>query len=142
MKTFLDCIPCRIVRQTLDSVRLSSRNSYFDWGRSDDRVSVFSNGTRLLDEGDSLCQVAMEQDRKEKAPVPAEVWALAVRGKEEVAVKDAAGDKAVDAARGKVKVVVGAKRRGRAANRIRNDLGTVPFRHRNGHHDRPRSELR
>ena len=58
----------------------------------------------------------MEQDRKEKAPVPAEVWALAAREKEKDAVKDAAGNKAVVAARGKAKVA--AKRRDRAADRI------------------------
>ena len=60
----------------------------------------------------------MEQARKEKAPVPVEVWALAVREKERVAVKDAAGDKAVDAARGKVEAKVAAKHRGEAADRI------------------------
>jgi len=55
----------------------------------------------------------MEQARKEKAPVPEEVWAAVVRGKEQAAVKDAAGDKAVDAARGKGKGKVAAK--GKAA---------------------------
>jgi hypothetical protein len=62
--------------------------------------------------------VVMEQDRKEKAPVPAEVWAAAAVEKEKGAVKDAAGDKAVDAARGKVKAKVATKHRGRAAKRI------------------------
>jgi len=46
----------------------------------------------------------MGQDRKEKAPVRAEVWALAAVEKDNVAVKDAARDKARDAARDKAKV--------------------------------------
>jgi hypothetical protein len=71
--------------------------------------------------------VAMEQDRKEKAPGPAEVWALAVREKEKVAIKDAAGDKAEDAARGKAKATAAVEHRGKAANRISNDSGTVPI---------------
>ena len=62
--------------------------------------------------------MVMEQDRKEKAPVPVEVWDLAALEKEKGAAGDKAGDKAVDAARGKVKVEVAAKRGGRVANRI------------------------
>jgi hypothetical protein len=41
----------------------------------------------------------MELDRKDKAPVPAEVWALAVVKRGKVAVKEAAGDKEVVVAR-------------------------------------------
>ena len=63
----------------------------------------------------------MEQDRKEKAPEPAEVWALAVlekeRGAVKEAVKDAAGRKAVVVARGKAEVT--AKHRGGAVEGIR-----------------------
>ena len=58
----------------------------------------------------------MERDRKEKAPVPAEVWAAVVREGEKVAVKDAAANKAVDAARSKAKVAF--KHGDEAANRI------------------------
>ena len=58
----------------------------------------------------------MEQDRKEKARVPAEVRALAALEKEKDAVKDAAGSKAVVADRGKVKGAV--KHRGGAADKI------------------------
>ena len=72
--------------------------------------------------GDSLCHVVMEQDRKAKAPVPAEVWDLAAVEKEKVAVKDAARDKAVVAARGKAKVKVAAKRRGKAVDKISRPL--------------------
>lgn len=60
----------------------------------------------------------MEQARKEKAPVPAEVWALAVREKEKVAVKDAAGDKAVVADRDEGKLKVADRDRDKAADRI------------------------
>ena len=45
----------------------------------------------------------MERDRKEKAQVPAKVWALAVRGKEKAAAKAAAGDKVVDRAKDRAK---------------------------------------
>ena len=48
--------------------------------------------------------MAIEQDRKEKAPIPAKVWAAAAVIKEKVVARDAAGDRAVDAATGKVKV--------------------------------------
>ena len=64
----------------------------------------------------------MEQDRKEKAPVPAEGWALAARENDKAAARDAAAGKAVDAVRGKVKVVVAARRKGRAADRISRPL--------------------
>ena len=47
----------------------------------------------------------MEQDRKEKAPVPAEGWALAARENDKAAVRNAEGDKAVDAAQDKAAVV-------------------------------------
>jgi len=46
----------------------------------------------------------MEQDRKEKAPVPAKVGDVAVPEKERVAVKNAAGAKAKDVGRDKAKV--------------------------------------
>ena len=66
----------------------------------------------------------MEQDRKEKAPVPVEVWALVVRGKEKAAAKEAAGDKVVDRAvvadrdGGKLKVAGRGRGRDKAVNRI------------------------
>ena len=46
----------------------------------------------------------MEQAHKEKAPVPAEVWALAVREKQKAAVKEAAGEKVVGRAKQRAKV--------------------------------------
>ena len=58
----------------------------------------------------------MEQARKEKVPASAEGWGRAAAEKEKVADRDAAGDKAVDAAGGAAKVA--AKHRGRAADRI------------------------
>ena len=45
----------------------------------------------------------MELDRKDKAPVPAKVWALAVVKRGKVAVKEAAGDKEVVVDRDKAK---------------------------------------
>ena len=58
----------------------------------------------------------MGQDRKEKDPVPAEVWALAAVEKDKVAVKDAAGDKARDAAKDAAKAEPQGK--GKAADKI------------------------
>jgi len=60
----------------------------------------------------------MEQDRKEKDPVPAKVWDVAVleKEKEKVAVKSAAGAKAKVVGRDKAKVKPG--RQGKAADRI------------------------
>ena len=52
----------------------------------------------------------MELDRKDKAPVPVEVWALAVVKKGKVAVKE-------EAARGKEKEVVVARDGGKAKAR-------------------------
>jgi hypothetical protein len=49
----------------------------------------------------------MEQDRKEKDPVPAEVWDLAVPEKERVAVQSEAGAKAKVVGRNKAKVKPG-----------------------------------
>ena len=74
--------------------------------------------------GDSSCHVVMERARKGKAPVPAGVWALAVRGKGKVAVKEAAGDKVVVAARAKerakerVRVKGAARGKDKTADRI------------------------
>jgi len=63
--------------------------------------------TKRPKKGESLCHVVMEQDRREKAPVPAKVWAPVVVEKEKVAVKAAAANKAVvvDASKAKVKPV-------------------------------------
>ena len=60
----------------------------------------------------------MEPDPKGKAPVPAEGWDLAAVEKERAAVKDAAGDKAAVAARGKAKAKGAVKPKRRTANRI------------------------
>ena len=62
--------------------------------------------------------MVMEQDRKEKAPVPAEVRALAVRGKEKAAVKAAAGDKAVVADRDGGKLKVAGRDKDKAVDRV------------------------
>ena len=64
----------------------------------------------------------MEQARKEKVTVLEEAWAAVVREGEKVAVRDAAGDRAVEAAWGKAKVVVAAKHRDKAADRISKPL--------------------
>ena len=58
----------------------------------------------------------MEQDRKEKAPVPDKVWDVAALEKERVAVRSAAGAKAKVVGRGKAKVKP--SRQGKAVNRI------------------------
>ena len=71
---------------------------------------IFQQSTVDRDKGDWLCQVVMEQGRKEKAPVPAEGWGLVAVEDE----RDAAGDKAEAAARDKTKVKVAARQRGRA----------------------------
>ena len=60
----------------------------------------------------------MEQDRKEKAPVLVEAWALAVQGKERAAVKGAAEDKAVVAARAKEEVKEAARGKDKTADKI------------------------
>lgn len=62
--------------------------------------------------------MVMEQAHKEKALVPADVWAPAVQVKEKVAVKEAAGDKAVLAARAKEKEKAAARGKDEAADRI------------------------
>ena len=61
--------------------------------------------------------MATEQDRKEKAPVPAEVWAAVVRAGEKVAVKDAAAEKAVVVARAREKGKGVARGKDKAANK-------------------------
>ena len=68
------------------------------------------------EQGDLLCHRVMEQDRKEKDPVPAKVWDVAAPAKERVAVRSAAGAKAKVVGRGKAKVKP--SRQGKAANRI------------------------
>jgi len=62
--------------------------------------------------------VVMEPDRKDKAPVRAEVWDLPAEGKEKVAVKDAAGDKAVVGDREEDKLKVADRGRDKAVDRI------------------------
>jgi len=51
----------------------------------------------------------MEQDRREKAPVPAEVWALVVREKEKAALEEAAREKVVDRVKERAKVAAEGK---------------------------------
>ena len=58
----------------------------------------------------------MEQDRKEKDPVPAKVWDVAALEKEKVAVKSAAGAEAKVVGRDKAKVKPRSK--GKAVDRI------------------------
>ena len=60
----------------------------------------------------------MEQGHKEKVPAPVEVWGLAALEREKVVVKEAVEDKAVVAVRGKEKVKVAVKHRGRAVDKI------------------------
>ena len=60
----------------------------------------------------------MEQARKEKAPVPAEVWALAAVEKEKVAAKDAAADKTKVKAKDGAKARVAARVKDKAVDRI------------------------
>ena len=63
--------------------------------------------------------MVMEQDRRDKAPVPAEVWDLVAMEKEKVAVKNAvrekARDKVADKAKEKVKVTVAGKSKSKTA---------------------------
>lgn len=60
----------------------------------------------------------MERARKGKAPIPVGVRGLALRGKGKVAVKEAAGDKAVVAARAKEEVKEAARGKDKAAGKI------------------------
>ena len=61
--------------------------------------------------------MVMEQDRKEKAPVPAKVWAPAALEKEKAAAKDAAADKAKVKAKDGAKARVAARDKDRAVDR-------------------------
>jgi len=51
----------------------------------------------------------MEQAHREKAPVPAEGWAVVVRGKLKAAVEEAAGEEVVDRAKERAKVAARGK---------------------------------
>jgi len=62
----------------------------------------------------------MEQGRRDKAPVPAEVGVAAARVKEPLAVKNEARDRAVDEAR----VKVADRHRDKAADRISKSVVT------------------
>jgi hypothetical protein len=75
------------------------------------RVSASWDGTRDQEQGDSLCQVVMERDRRAEGPARAEDWGRAApeKQKERAADQDAADNRAVAVARGKAKAAVKGK---------------------------------